>query len=208
MRIDPLRVLTSKPFMKNLFALLFIAIAGLSAAAQEQPPPQKTAAAPQPTIEAKKETTSKIEEPISICDLGLQHSPIVSGLQLRMSELEASLKVRGEFVADTSGAGTRKTVKAKFDKDPIFINIESAALTSVDGRVTSIRLGYTTKWTTVKDFVMDFGPKLGVVRSAFRIDREKNEAKITCKEFTIDLKAHAAGSEVILTDLTAGQKGQ
>ena len=142
---------------------------------------------------------SKIVEPMAVCDLGIAHSPIIHGLQLGMAETEASLKVRGKFEKD-AGDPAKSRANATFDGDPIFENVESASLTSINGRVSSIKLNYSKKWPTIKDFVWDFGPKLGLIRIAFRRDEERNEAKTTCKEFSVEMRSGAAGSELVLID--------
>jgi hypothetical protein len=193
--------------MKSIFAILVLAMASFTISAQE---PTATPAAPQtPAVTPKpaeapvpvvdKEPVSKIVEPMAVCDLGIANSPIIHGLQLGMSEVEASLKLRSQFEKDAADA-TRSRANAKFDGDTIFENVRTASLTSVNGKVSSIKLDYTTKWPTIKDFVWDFGPKLGLIRIAFRRDEERNEAKTVCKDFTAEMRSSATGSELILTD--------
>jgi hypothetical protein len=199
--------------MKKIFAMLVLATASLAVSAQQPvstPKPAETvapagdkAASPAVTPEAaavKKEPVSKIDEAISPCDLTMQYSPIVSGLQLRMSEGEAEVKAHTKFEADPAGPTGRKTLNVKLNKDPILENLDSASLKSNNGKVNFIRLTYPQKYPTIKEYISDFAPKLGVSRIAFRVDREKNEAFMTCKDFTIELKTGSMGSELTLIE--------
>jgi len=191
--------------MKNILALLLLAGAGLATSAQEAAPTPKPADSPAAAVETK-EPVSKIEEPLSPCDLGIQHSPIVDGtMQLGMSEKEAALKLSAPFESDPSGPATQKRASTKLDKNPIFEKVESGSLTSVGDRVTSIRLVYPTKYANVKEFIQKAAPRLGLVRIGFRVDNASNEARMVCKEFTVDLKTTQTGSEILLTS-TAGSR--
>ena len=190
--------------MKTTFAILLLAITSLTISAQEPPATPKATEPSTPAVE-KKEAVSNFDEPTAVCDLGIPNSPIVTGLQLRMSEVEASLKAHTPFEKDAADPAHRKRVSVKLNNDPFLVGVESATLTSVDERVSSIHLTYTQKWATAKEFVQDLAPKLGLVRGAFRIDRERNTASITCKEFTVDLKA-GDPSEILLTETNAARK--
>lgn len=160
-----------------------------------------------PTIETpfkteSKEPGPKIEEPTAECDLKIPNSPILLGLQLGMSEAEASLKLhRTPFETDASNSIAKK-LALKFERpDELFANVVMASLSSKGEKVSSIRLEYSTKWSSVKDFVLKTAPSLGVVRSGFRIDGTLNQAKMSCKEFTVELKVGESGSEIKLTDI-------
>lgn len=180
--------------MKLIFAILALATAGLAVSAQEPKVSPKPAETPVAVV-------SKIQEPTAICDLTVPNSPRVFGLQLRMPEPEASLYIHTPFEKDPADPEHLKRATVKFDKDPFFENVESATLTSVDGKISSIRLTFNVKRASAKEFVMEYGPKLGVVRSAFRIDTERNEAKIRCKDFTIELNAGDTGSGLFITEI-------
>jgi hypothetical protein len=197
--------------MKGILASFILSAGVLSVSAQEPVPapkpaetptkadaPVKTTPAAAPVVE-KKEPASKIDEPISVCDLGLQHSPIVSGLQLRMPEAEAALKAHTQFQSDPANAA-QKSMSVKLDKDPILEGLSSAAMSSRDARVNFIKLSYPKSYASIKDFITDFAPKLGVSRIGFRVDREKNEALMICKEFTVEMKTGPSGSELTLTE--------
>jgi hypothetical protein len=199
-----------KGIMKTIFAILTLAAASLAVTAQEPTPKP----AEIPVAVEKKEPVSTIIEPMAICDLKAQNSPIVNGFQIGMPEREASLKLLATpFEKDPADPTHRKRISVKLVPDPIFENVDAAALTSYDEKVTSIRLTYMRKWPTVQEFVQNFAPKLGLVRIAFRIDTVRNEAKITCKDFTVDLRAGDTNSELTITDTrdlqkSAGPKSQ
>lgn len=184
--------------MKFLFATLIFAMTGLTALAQEPaaPMPVETPA----PVATTPEPAPKVVEPTAVCDLTVQHSPIVTGgLKLRMSEAEAALKLGAKFESEPAGGGKR--VNASLRENPIFENVESGSAKTLDGKVSSIHLIFhSTKWPTVKDYVWNYAPRLGLVRSAFRLDEEKRTAKIVCKDFTVELKTGDTSSEIMLVD--------
>jgi hypothetical protein len=201
--------------MKGIFAITMLMMAAAMASAQEPATVPKPVQSPTTTFEKKDapvkpepathavektETVSKIEESIGTCDLTTRHSPVVSGLQLRMPEGEASAKAHTPFEKDPADPERRKRLTVKLDKDPILENLDSASITSYDQKVNYIKVTYPQKWPTVKEFIKEFAPKLGVSRIGFRVDREKNEALMVCKDFTLELKTGPTGSELTLTD--------
>jgi hypothetical protein len=190
--------------MKTLFAIIALTLAGTTAFSQEPAvsptPTPKTADAPAPAVTP--ESVSKIVEPISPCDLTVQHSPIImGGLKLRMPEAEAALKLNAKFENDPAMSANGKRLNASLGSNPIFEKADSATATSVGQKVSYIRLKLIEpRFATAKEFVSAFAPKLGLIRNAFRLDEEKKEAKIVCKDFTVELKTNDTGSEIILVD--------
>lgn len=190
--------------MKFIYTLFLLVSAGITASGQQP------VAAPAPSTSATTAETvqpaSKIVEPMAVCDLTQEHSPFINGLKLRMPEPEAALKLGGPFEQDPTDQ-RRKRIEIALDKNPIFEGdkIVSGRLTAADGKVTSFRLTYARPWTTAKEFVNSFAPKLGLVRIAFRLDDEKREAKINCKDFTVELRAAGPGSELLVTGAGAAK---
>jgi len=189
----------------TIFAFFLIAAGALIVSAQV---PTVSPKPGEPPLADTKETAPRIEEPIATCDLTIPNSPFIHGLQLGMPEKEASLKLlRTPFEPDTANPGRQKHMSTKLDPtDMVFEHVEAAALRSFDGKVSAMKLTYNLKFPTVKEFIMKHAPKLGVVRIGFRIDHARNEAKMICKDFTVELKAGDASSEITITDIRDPQK--
>lgn len=181
--------------MKSIFAILFFS-ATVAVSAQ------------QPAAVTKEvQPASKVVEPTAACDLAVQYSPLINGLKLRMPEAEAALRLGTKVEADPADARRKRIASSSLEGNVLFEGdkVVAGSLTSVDEKVNSIRLTYARPWTNAKDFVNWLAPKLGVVRIGFRLDDEKREAKMTCKDFVVELRAAGPGSELIITE-TAGTK--
>lgn len=136
------------------------------------------------------------------CDMSLDKAPVVRGLRLGMTELEAEKVLGGDltFLVDHD-EGTRSS-SVLVNRIEGFEGIGFVTIDSFDSKIFRIRISYdsSVKWKNVEELVDNFGPKLGLPAAW----KEENwgMALIACKDFDARLTMILGGS-LELIDKTA-----
>src|SRR5687767_14159001 len=131
----------------------------------------------------------------------------LSGFRMGMTMDQVKARVPQVIFGRTDELGTSKTsinpyFDPRIDKTG-FVSVRTVSLDFLDGRVTSLWIGYesTFKWPTVADFVKGISqsPSLPDAWSPWKVQGQQ----LKCADFQVTLSSVAWGPSFRILDLTA-----
>jgi len=139
----------------------------------------------------------------------LSQAAELSGFRMGMTMDQVKARVPQVVFGRTNDLGTAKTsinpyYDSRIDKSA-FADVRTVSLDFLDGRVTSIWIGYepTFKWSTVADFVKGISQSLSLPDAWSPWKSQGQQLK--CPDFQVTVSSVARGPSFRILDLTAGE---
>jgi len=133
----------------------------------------------------------------------------LSGFRMGMTMDQVKARVPQVVFGRTDHLGTSKTsinpyFDSRIDKSA-FADVRTVSLDFLDGRVTSLWIGYepTFKWSTVADFVKGISQSLSLPDAWSPWKSQGQQLK--CPDFQVTVSSVARGPSFRILDLTAGE---